>query len=114
MTPPGAGGDAAKVSIRWPELAVAGFLMAIGVLVIADAMRVGTGWGEDGPRSGRHGTGIRHPVRANARVRPEGRRGGGRRGRRDGPGGCGGQDSGEWSEGRETGRAGTTVEMACL
>ncbi len=52
MTPPGAGGDAAKVSIRWPELAVAGFLMAIGVLVIADAMRVGTGWGEDGPRSG--------------------------------------------------------------
>ena len=43
-------GDA--VGTRWPELAVAAFLMAIAVAVIADSIRVGTGWGDDGPRSG--------------------------------------------------------------
>ena len=37
---------------RWPEAGVALFLMAIGALVIADSLRVGTGWGDDGPRSG--------------------------------------------------------------
>jgi putative tricarboxylic transport membrane protein len=46
------GGDAAVVRTRWPELAVAAFLMAIGGLVITDALRVGIGWAEDGPRSG--------------------------------------------------------------
>ncbi len=51
MSAPGEG-KAAVVGTRWPELAVAGFLMAIGVLVIVDAMRVGTGWADDGPRSG--------------------------------------------------------------
>jgi putative tricarboxylic transport membrane protein len=45
-------GEAAVVGTRWPEVAVAGFLMAVGVLVIVDAMRVGTGWSDDGPRSG--------------------------------------------------------------
>jgi len=40
------------VGARGPELAVAGFLMAVGGLVIADSLRVGTGWADDGPRSG--------------------------------------------------------------
>ncbi len=40
------------VGARGPELAVAGFLMLLGVLVIADSLRVGTGWADDGPRSG--------------------------------------------------------------
>jgi putative tricarboxylic transport membrane protein len=41
-----------SVGTRWPELAVAGGLMALAVAVIADSLRVGTGWGDDGPRSG--------------------------------------------------------------
>jgi hypothetical protein len=41
-----------NVGTRWPELAVAAFLMAIAILVIADSLRVGTGWADDGPRSG--------------------------------------------------------------
>ena len=41
-----------SVGTRWPELAVAGFLMALAALVIADSLRVGTGWADDGPRSG--------------------------------------------------------------
>jgi hypothetical protein len=41
-----------SVGVRWPELLVAIFLMALAVLVITDSLRVGTGWGEDGPRSG--------------------------------------------------------------
>jgi putative tricarboxylic transport membrane protein len=40
------------VGTRGPELAVALLLMLIAVLVIADSVRVGTGWGDDGPRSG--------------------------------------------------------------
>ena len=40
------------VTNRGPELAVALLLMAIAGLVVADSLRVGTGWGEDGPRSG--------------------------------------------------------------
>ena len=40
------------VGARGPELAVAGFLMLLGGLVIADSLRVGTGWADDGPRSG--------------------------------------------------------------
>lgn len=38
--------------VRWPELLVALFLMALAVLVITDSIRVGTGWGDDGPRAG--------------------------------------------------------------
>ena len=45
----GAGHD---VSVRWPEVAVAGLLMAIASLVIMDSLRVGIGWSDDGPRSG--------------------------------------------------------------
>ena len=37
---------------RWPELAVAAFLLALACLVIADSLRVGIGWADDGPRSG--------------------------------------------------------------
>jgi putative tricarboxylic transport membrane protein len=44
--------DSPQVSSRWPELAVAVFLMALAALVITDSVRVGTGWGDDGPRSG--------------------------------------------------------------
>jgi putative tricarboxylic transport membrane protein len=44
--------EEASVSTRWPELLTALFLMALATLVITDSVRVGTGWGEDGPRSG--------------------------------------------------------------
>ncbi|HSV71846.1 MAG TPA: tripartite tricarboxylate transporter TctB family protein [Methylibium sp.] len=40
------------VGTRWPELAVAAFLLALAGLVIADSLRVGIGWADDGPRSG--------------------------------------------------------------
>ncbi|MEN9628483.1 MAG: hypothetical protein RJA10_1710 [Pseudomonadota bacterium] len=42
----------AEISVRWPEVAVAGLLVALGLLVIKDSLRVGIGWGDDGPRSG--------------------------------------------------------------
>ena len=41
-----------SVGVRWPELAVALLLAALAGLVITDSLRVGTGWGDDGPRSG--------------------------------------------------------------
>ena len=37
---------------RGPEVAVAVLLLAVGALVVKDSLRVGTGWGDDGPRSG--------------------------------------------------------------
>ncbi len=37
---------------RWPELLTALFLLAVALLVIMDSLRVGIGWGDDGPRSG--------------------------------------------------------------
>ena len=40
------------VGTRWPELLLALFLMALAGLVITDSLRVGTGWADDGPRSG--------------------------------------------------------------
>ena len=43
---------AGTVSVRWPEVAVSGLLAAVALLVIADSLRVGIGWGDDGPRSG--------------------------------------------------------------
>ncbi|MBX3619690.1 MAG: tripartite tricarboxylate transporter TctB family protein [Rhizobacter sp.] len=39
-------------STQGPELAVAGVLMGLAVLVIVDSLRVGIGWADDGPRSG--------------------------------------------------------------
>jgi hypothetical protein len=44
--------EAGALGTRWPELIVATFLVLVGVLVITDSLRVGTGWGDDGPRSG--------------------------------------------------------------
>ncbi|WP_018227878.1 tripartite tricarboxylate transporter TctB family protein [Methyloversatilis universalis] len=47
--------DAAEagMSNRWPEILVALFLFAIGVIVVSDSIRVGTGWEEgEGPRAG--------------------------------------------------------------
>ncbi len=40
------------VGARWPELAVAAFLMLLATLVIGDSLRTGIGWADDGPRSG--------------------------------------------------------------
>ena len=49
----GAGADTgAVVRVRWPEAIVAAGLMAVALLVIADSLRVGIGWADDGPRSG--------------------------------------------------------------
>ena len=49
-----AGGEPAEGALgtRWPEVVVAVFLLLVGVLVVTDSLRVGTGWGDDGPRSG--------------------------------------------------------------
>ena len=44
--------QSSSIGTRWPELVVAGFLMAMAVLVITDSIRVGIGWADDGPRSG--------------------------------------------------------------
>jgi hypothetical protein len=41
-----------SLGLRWPEMGVGLTLMALGVLVIADSLRVGIGWADDGPRSG--------------------------------------------------------------
>ncbi len=40
------------VGTRWPEVIVALLLMAVAALVLADSLRVGIGWADDGPRSG--------------------------------------------------------------
>ena len=40
------------VSTRVMELVVAGLLMAVAVMVIADSLRVGAGWAFDGPEAG--------------------------------------------------------------
>ena len=48
----GAGTAPATVSVRWPEVGVSGFLMVVALMVIGDSLRVGTGWADDGPRSG--------------------------------------------------------------
>ena len=47
-----AGAPDAYLRTRWPELLVAAFLFALAMLVISDSLRVGTGWGDDGPKSG--------------------------------------------------------------
>ena len=41
-----------SVSTRWPEIIVAGVLLAVALLVMFDSLRSGIGWGDDGPRSG--------------------------------------------------------------
>jgi putative tricarboxylic transport membrane protein len=42
----------ASVSTRWPELIVAGVLLALASLVMFDSLRSGIGWADDGPQSG--------------------------------------------------------------
>jgi putative tricarboxylic transport membrane protein len=41
-----------NIGSRGPELAVAGLLLAVGGVVVADSLRIGIGWSEEGPRSG--------------------------------------------------------------
>ena len=45
-------GDGPAVAERGPELTVAIVLMVFALGVIADSVRVGIGWADDGPRSG--------------------------------------------------------------
>lgn len=40
------------VGTRWPELLMSGFLLALSALVVSDSVRIGTGWADDGPKSG--------------------------------------------------------------
>ena len=44
--------DAPLTAVRGPELAVAAVLMLLAGGVIADSLRVGIGWADDGPRAG--------------------------------------------------------------
>jgi putative tricarboxylic transport membrane protein len=46
------GVEPASVGTRWPELIVGLALLGIGITVVVDSVRVGTGWADDGPRSG--------------------------------------------------------------
>ncbi len=49
---PDATGSRDSLGMRWPELLMAAFMLGIAVLVIIDSRRVGTDWGDDGPKSG--------------------------------------------------------------
>jgi putative tricarboxylic transport membrane protein len=40
------------VATRWPELLTALGLLALGLVVVADSLRIGAGWADDGPKSG--------------------------------------------------------------
>lgn len=44
--------NAKEIDARWPELAVAALLLAVGGVVVADSLRIGIGWADDGPQSG--------------------------------------------------------------
>ena len=48
----GADGSPGSLGMRWPELLMAAFMLAVSLLVIIDSRRVGTDWGDDGPKSG--------------------------------------------------------------
>lgn len=51
--PQGERDDAAPaLPTRGPELAVSGLLIVVALIVIADSLRVGVTWADDGPRSG--------------------------------------------------------------
>ena len=51
MSEPTSAADGA-VGTRWPELIVALLMLAVAALIIADSLRVGITWAEDGPRAG--------------------------------------------------------------
>jgi putative tricarboxylic transport membrane protein len=40
------------VGTRWPELIVALLMLAVAALIIADSLRVGIAWADDGPKAG--------------------------------------------------------------
>ncbi len=40
------------IGTRTAELALAGLFAAVAALAIGDSLRIGSGWSEDGPRSG--------------------------------------------------------------
>jgi len=44
--------SAPELKNRGPELVVAALLLGLGLLVVTDSIRVGTGWADDGPRAG--------------------------------------------------------------
>jgi hypothetical protein len=44
--------EAGGLTTRWVELITALVIVALGLLVVMDAHRVGAGWGDDGPKSG--------------------------------------------------------------
>ena len=48
----GATGSGGSLGMRWPELLMAAFMLGVAALVITDSLRVGTDWGDDGPKSG--------------------------------------------------------------
>lgn len=48
----GAPDSPSAVSNRTVELAVAAITFALGALVIVDSVRLGTGWGDEGPKAG--------------------------------------------------------------
>lgn len=49
---PGGGGDAPAIGAAPVEVAVSILLSAIGGLAIFDSLRLGAGWGSDGPQAG--------------------------------------------------------------
>ena len=51
MSEPGKG-ERGDVPTRWVELVVALLIVAGGLVVITDSVRVGIGWGDDGPKAG--------------------------------------------------------------
>ncbi len=52
MTGAAQGGERAAVRVVTVEVVVALLFVALGALVIVDSLRVGAGWGDDGPRAG--------------------------------------------------------------
>jgi hypothetical protein len=46
------GAQGQDVSSRWPELLTALALAGVGAAVMADSLRIGAGWADDGPKSG--------------------------------------------------------------
>ncbi len=44
--------DSKEIATRGPELAVAALLLCVGGVVVADSLRIGIGWADEGPQSG--------------------------------------------------------------
>jgi putative tricarboxylic transport membrane protein len=52
MTDPRPPQDAAATTYRTMEIVVAAIFFALGAVVIADSLRLGAGWADDGPQAG--------------------------------------------------------------